>query len=414
MLWVVDCQQGAVAKWQRGGLQNRYTRVRLPPAPPCIMKIALKPLLLFVGILALSAAGFFVFKNFKTITPSASLLIETPNTTAETFLDDLALDPSPLQKDDLSAGEYNLKLVSGEQIYQIKVELLGGTQTVVRREFGPSDTFSSGEVLWFEKSQGPAAISITSDPDGVSVKIDGQDFGKTPLLIEDIEAGTHDLHLSQDNFETRKISVKTADGYQLRVSTKLALNPLPTGEVKAIDFGGEKVTVYNLSPTGTLFVDAEALKKGVVYWIETRGLGAGQIKLDYFVDAGGIIYDSEGQVFDPQTFNGEQTETVAIGFLGNAGDEVLSDQAMSSLASLTKKILKTPPLVDKVKILPTGVGWLRVRSEPNLSGTEITKVNVGESFPVLSEQAGWVKIKLTDGGEGWVSADFVEKFQEAP
>ena len=385
-----------------------------PSRTSIIMKIALKPLLLFVGILALSAAGFFVFKNFKTITPSASLLIETPNTIAQVFLEDQLLDQSPLQKDDLSAGEYTLKLISGEQIYQTKIELLGGTQTVVRREFGPTETFSSGEVLWFEKTEGPAAISITSDPDGVGVKIDGRDVGKTPVLIEDIEAGTHDLHLSLENFETRKINVKTADGYQLRISSKLALNPLPTGEVKEIDFGGKKVTVYNLSPTDTLFVDAASLAKGIIYWTRTRGLGTAQIKLDYFVDAEGKIFDAEGKDFDPETFDGEQVETAAVGYLGNAGDEDLSDQAKISLASLTKKILKTPPLVDKVKILPTGVGWLRVRSEPGLSGTEVTKINVGEKFLLLEEKTGWVKIKLADGGEGWVSSDYVEKIQEAP
>ena len=378
------------------------------------MKIALKPLLLFVGITALSAAGFFVFKNFKTITPSASLLIETPNTTAQVFLDDQLLDPSPLQKDDLSTGEHNLKLISGEQIYQTKIELLGGTQTVVRREFGSADTFSSGEVLWFEKTEQTATISITSDPDGVRVKIDGKDFGEAPVLIEDIEAGTHDLHLSLENFETRKITFKTADGYQLRISSKLALNPLPHSEVKEIEFGGEKVAIYNLSPTDTLFTDAESLRKGTIYWIGTRGLGASQIKLDYFVDAEGKIFDATGRIFDPDAFDGEQRETVALGFLGNTGDEELGDQAKQSLTSLTKKVLKTPPLVDKVKILPTGVGWLRVRSEPSLSAVEVTKVNVGEKFLRLEEKTGWVKIKLTDGGEGWVSADFIEKIQEAP
>ncbi len=409
-----SASKGAVAKWQRGGLQNRYTRVRSPPAPPAMMKIALKPFLLFVGIFVLSAAGFFVFKNFKTLPQKASLLIETPETPAQVFLDDLALDQSPLQKDDLSAGEYTLKLISGEQVYQTKIELLGGTQTVVRREFGPSDTFSGGEVLWFEKSQGPATISITSDPDGVQVKIDGKDFGKTPLLIEDIEAGTHDLYLSLENFETRKINIKTEGGYQLRISSKLALNPLPHGEVKEMDFGGEKVVVYNLSPTGTLFVDADSFKKGIIYWIKTRGLGAGQIKLNYFVDVEGKIFDAEGKIFDANAFDGEQTETVTVGFLGNADDEVLSDQAKTFLTLLTTKILKTPPLVDKVKILSTGVGWLRVRSEPSLSGAEVTKINVGEKFLVLEEKTGWVKIKLSDGGEGWVSADFVEKIQEAP
>jgi len=379
------------------------------------MKIALKPLLLFVGIIALSAVGFFVFKNFKTIAPSASLLVETPQTAAQVFLDDQLLDQSPLQKDDLSSGEHTLKLISDEQIYQTKLTLLGGTQTVVRREFGPADIFGSGEVLWFEKTGDPATISVTSDPDGVRIKIDGKDFGETPVLIEDVEPGTHDLHLSKEFFETRKITIKIEDNYQLRISSKLALNPLPRSEAKEINFGDEKITVYNLSlGTTTLVTDAASLAKGVIYWIKTRGLGTGQIKLDYFVDAEGIIYNPDGEAFDLETFDGEQVETIAVGFLGNVGDEDLSAQAKASLILLTTRVLKTPPLVDWAKILPTGVGWLRVRAEPSLSGSEVTKVNVGEKFLLLEEKTGWVKIKLTDGSEGWVSADFVEKIQEAP
>ncbi len=378
------------------------------------MKIALKPLFIFVGIAVLLAAGFFVFKNFKAITPPASLSIETPNSQAEVFLDDQSLGPTPLQKDDLATGEYALKLISGEQVYQTKIELLGGTQTTVRREFGPTDVFSSGEILWFEKAGGTATVSITSEPDGVQVKIDGKEVGQTPLLVEDTPAGEHDFYFSLDNFETRKVRALLEDGYQLRISPKLALVPLPSTELKKIDFGGEKVAVYNLSPTGTLFVDAASLTKGIIYWATTRGLGAGHLKPDYFVDSEGTIYDSAGEALDPAAFTGEPVESVSIGYLGNTGDEELSDAAKVSLTALTKKILKTPPLVDKVRILPTGVGWLRVRSEPNLSGAEIAKVNVGESFDVLAEQAGWTKIKLPDGKEGWVSSDYVERFQEAP
>ena len=379
------------------------------------MKIALKSFLLFAGIVVLAVAGFFVFRNFKTIPQKASLLIETPHAKVEAFLDDQSLGQTPLQKDDLPAGGHTLKLISGEQIYQTKIELLGGTQTVVRREFGPSDTFSSGEVLWFEKTGGAAMVSVTSDPDGVRVKIDGKDIGETPVLVEDVAAGARDLHLSFENFENRQISVRVAEGYQLRVSSKLALLPLPAGEAKAIDFGGEKATVYNLSPTSTsLYVDAVSLAKGIVYWAKTRGLGMTQIKLDYFVDSAGTIYDSEGKVFEPDVFDGEPVETVVVGYLGNAGEEELSGQAKASVTLLTRKVLKAPPLVDKVKILPTGVGWLRVRSEPSLSASEVTKVNVGEKFLFLEERVGWVKIKLTDGREGWVSSDYVEKLQEAP
>ena len=378
------------------------------------MNPALRPFLLFIGLAALLGGGFFVFKNFKTVVPNASLLIDTPDATVEAFIDDQSLGQTPLKKDGLSEGDYTLKLISGEQVYQTNLELLGGTQTVVRRQFGPSETFSSGEVLWFERSGQSASVSITSEPDGVRVKLDGKDRGQTPVLIEDLESGPHDLHLSLENFETRRSTIRVEDGYQLRLSSQLAFNPLPSAELKKIDFGDEKTTVYNLSPTDTLFVDSASLTRGIIYWAKTRGLGTAQAKLDYFVDAEGNLFDSEGQSFDPQTFDGEPVETAAVGFLGLSGDEDLSDQARTALISLTKKILKTPPLIDKAKIMPTGLGWLRVRSEPNLSGSEIARVNVGEKFELLEEKTGWAKIKLEDNQTGWVSADFIEKLQEAP
>ena len=60
----------------------------------------------------------------------------------------------------------------------------------------------------------------------------------------------------------------------------------------------------------------------------------------------------------------------------------------------------------KIKTTPTG--WLRVRSEPSLDGTEITRVDTGGIYRVLEEQTGWVKIRVSDTSEGWVSADYVE------
>ncbi len=380
-----------------------------------MIKPALKPLFLFIGLSVLAMVGVFVFNNFTTITPSASLLIETPNSKAEAFLDDQFLGQTSLQKDGLADGEYTLKVINGEQVYQIKMELLGGTQTVVHRDFGPSDTFSSGEVLWFEKTGGAAMISITSNPDGALVKLDGKDVGETPVLVEETAPGNHDLHLSFNNFETRKISVRVESGYQLRISSKLALSPFPSDDFGQIAFGSEKVTIYNLSPSGASpYLDAASLAQGIIYWAKTRGLGTAQAKLDYFVDSEGVLYDSEGKTFDPNIFDGEPMETVTVGYLGNDDETNLSDPARDSLTTLIQKILKTPPLVDKVKILPTGVGWLRVRSEPSLSASEITKINVGEKFELLAEQAGWAKIKLPDGGEGWVSGNFIERLQEAP
>jgi hypothetical protein len=62
----------------------------------------------------------------------------------------------------------------------------------------------------------------------------------------------------------------------------------------------------------------------------------------------------------------------------------------------------------KVEILDTPTGFLRVRSEPNLAGREITRVKPGEKYDYLDERRTWIKIKL-DLGEGWVSGEYVRK-----
>ncbi len=64
-----------------------------------------------------------------------------------------------------------------------------------------------------------------------------------------------------------------------------------------------------------------------------------------------------------------------------------------------------------VKILTTPTGWLRVRSEPNTSGTELAKVDPDEEFPLVDEQTDWFKIEYEDGEEGWISSQYAEKVE---
>ncbi len=61
-----------------------------------------------------------------------------------------------------------------------------------------------------------------------------------------------------------------------------------------------------------------------------------------------------------------------------------------------------------VIVKETGLGFLRVRSEPNLAGSESARVKPGEKYPLLAEITGWVKIKLPTIF-GWVSDQYVEK-----
>lgn len=71
------------------------------------------------------------------------------------------------------------------------------------------------------------------------------------------------------------------------------------------------------------------------------------------------------------------------------------------------------PQVVSVEIMDTSTGFLRVRNEGSLGGKEISQVKPGEIYPYIDEKNGWIKLKLTDGNEGWVKAEYVKKKYEA-
>ena len=61
-------------------------------------------------------------------------------------------------------------------------------------------------------------------------------------------------------------------------------------------------------------------------------------------------------------------------------------------------------VIQKVTVMETSTGWLRVRATPN--GKEIAKVNSGETYNLISEVNGWYEIELTDGTKGFISGEF--------
>src|SRR3989338_1828444 len=70
-----------------------------------------------------------------------------------------------------------------------------------------------------------------------------------------------------------------------------------------------------------------------------------------------------------------------------------------------KKVQVSEPL--ELEIIPTGTGFLNVRSQPGLSGSIIAKVKPGETYVYTEENDGWHQIILADGGKGWVSGKYV-------
>lgn len=86
----------------------------------------------------------------------------------------------------------------------------------------------------------------------------------------------------------------------------------------------------------------------------------------------------------------------------------VSGQAIAGTDFNVTLNIKKPEGVTIVEIKETETGWLRVRATPSGAATELTRVSAGERYYQTGDEGnGWVKIKLNDGREGWVSKQFL-------
>lgn len=217
---------------------------------------------------------------------------------AQVFLDGLLVGQTPYENKELQVKEYSIKLQSDKGLWEGKVKLNPGAETVIGRDLSDSLLSSAGETLTLEKGRG---VTILSYPYGADVEIDGIRFGKTPVG-GDLEEGEHIFTVSAAGFLTRSVRATSQSGYNLIVNIALAATEKKTEE-----------------------------------------------------------------------------KSVAI------------------------------KVVAKVVVLQTPTGFLRIRKLPSVSSTEIARVSPGEELHLLEELAGWYKIKLPDGQEGFLASSFAKK-----
>lgn len=321
-----------------------------------------------------------------------------------------AYGETPFRTDTLTEGEKTLILSDGKDSFRTKISLLTGTMTVVNWGLGPSEAFSEGEILWLERAKGKAPFLVISNPDKAKVRLDGVLLGTTPLSSSEIAAGDHTLKLAKEGYKPREISIHLEEGYKLNIKAQLFLKPVEEKEVKPLLLAEEpRISLFDFSSLKEeLLADPSNWARGIVYYLGYEGREAEGALLktyDYFVDFRGQLYNGEGIKMAPGSEGMEEAEEIVVGYLGRTG-EGLAEEAKSALLSLGETAFVK---MEEVKILPTGLGWLRVRDEPSLSGKEIAKVNVGEQLRLLGESNNWYKVKLSDGGEGWLSAQYAKK-----
>lgn len=86
-----------------------------------------------------------------------------------------------------------------------------------------------------------------------------------------------------------------------------------------------------------------------------------------------------------------------------------SSQQQALSETIASPEAQTKEAREKVEILKTPTGFLRVRANPSTSSTEEGKVKPGEEYPFLEEKTGWYKIEFEKGKEGWVLGEYAKK-----
>ncbi|OGG00172.1 hypothetical protein A2Y99_02440 [Candidatus Gottesmanbacteria bacterium RBG_13_37_7] len=179
-------------------------------------------ILLFIGLLF---GGYRLYLS-RHINNAGLEIISTPSSSF--FLNDKLIGKTPY-KDKFAQDEYVIKLIPNEEATNSsswvgKVHLNPDVWTYIKRDLGPSELTSAGEIITMEKISGSETqLQVLSTPAGATVVLDGQEKDQTPLIIKEITPGEHDIALFSPGMVGRTVRVQITLGYKLIANFQLSL-----------------------------------------------------------------------------------------------------------------------------------------------------------------------------------------------
>lgn len=236
-----------------------------------------------------------------------------------------------------------------------------------------------------------AGLKVTANSEA-TVFLNDTHVGKAPLEKEDLNPGEHTIRVSTD---TQAVIRKTrlSKGMWTLMNVEFGAEETQTASELVSLEKGEGFIVTSDPDGATVSIDGNM--RGITP-LSLRNIDEGTHVLSLAKE--GYL---ERSVTNLKITAGRLV-TIAITLPKAQGTSVTNQATPSALPPET-------PGTKTVTILETGTGWLRVRSSPSLSGTEIAKITVGQSYPYTEENSGWAHITLPDGRDGWILAQFTKK-----
>lgn len=196
----------------------------------------MKRKLIFLIILILLFVVFIVVR-FLILDKQNSVgrlrILSTPPTTV--FIDNIAVGKTPYEEK-WKVGEFVVKLIpqgEGSQVapWQGKVKVSKNAMTYVNAELNETEVTSAGEILTITRMENKALISNTGEvyvetqPSGAIVYLDNDEKGVSPLLLQNVTKGDHELSVFLPGFLRRTQKINAETGFRVSALFKLALDP---------------------------------------------------------------------------------------------------------------------------------------------------------------------------------------------
>lgn len=185
---------------------------------------------------------------------SGMQVTSTPPSTV--FLDGNSLGTTPIQQESLKPGKHSVKLVPTDstiQPWETSVTLTPGVLTVIDRQLSAQPAQSGGYTLSFEKinKKDGVELAVTTIPDSVTVSVDNNPQGFTPLSLDTLSAGDHTIAMTSPGFSNKTIRARAVAGYRLTIAAQLIADNSPTPTPTPTMATPSATPTTNLTPTPT-------------------------------------------------------------------------------------------------------------------------------------------------------------------
>ncbi len=253
-------------------------------------------------------------------------------------------------------------------------------------------------IIIINREGGKGALQVTSITTS-QIYLDGKLIGKTPLCLCElpqlIKVGEYELKVTPvgKDFKEYSQKIKINQG-ALTVVDRTFDNQLTSSTGSIITLSG----ISNKNKSELLVL---SFPSGAQVILDSNSVGNTPLLLDDVSSSDHeikILKDGyKEKVIKVKTISGKRLEATII--MGVRTD----------LATDTPKATPTAVLINKIVILDTPTGFLRVRESDSLNAAQITTVKPGDQFELVSEKTGWYQIKLPDGKTGWISSEYGQK-----